>query len=90
MLSLLHYQNRLYTSELPASHHTLSKLYKKLERTERGLSDWKERGLTRKGNKKMQWDRATTKTAVKKSESHQALLRDYLHQCSDLIASYSP
>jgi hypothetical protein len=90
MLSLLHYQHRLYTSELAASHRTLSKLYKKLERTERGLSDWKERGLARKDKKKLQWDRATTKTLVKESEAHQALLRDYLRQCSDLIASYSP
>lgn len=90
MLSLLHYQHRLYTSELAASHRTLSKLYQKLERIERGLSDWKDRGLTRKDKKKLQWDRATTKTAVKDAEAHQALLHDYLRQCSDLIASYSP
>jgi hypothetical protein len=90
MLSLLHYQHRLYTHELAVSHRTLSKLYKKLERTERGLSDWKERGLMRKDKRKLQWDRATTKTLVKESEAHQALLRDYLRQCSDLIASYSP
>jgi hypothetical protein len=90
MLSLLHYQHRLYTSELAASHRTLSKLYKKLERTERGLSDWKDRGLKRKDKKKLQWDRATTKTAVRDAEAHQALLHDYIHQCDDLIASYSP
>jgi hypothetical protein len=90
MLSLLHYQHRLYTSELAASHRTLSKLYKKLERIERGLSDWKDRGLQRKDKKKLEWARATTKTAVRDAEAHQALLHDYLRQCSDLIASYSP
>jgi len=90
MLSLLHYQHRLYTSELAASHRMLSRLYKKLERTERGLSDWKDRGLRRKDKKKLQWDRATTRTAVRDAEAHQALLHDYLHQCDDLIASYSP
>lgn len=90
MLSLLHYQHRLYTSELAKSHRTLGKLYKKLERTERGLSDWKERGLKRKDKKRLQWDRATTRAAVKESEAQQALLHDYLGQCSDLIASYSP
>lgn len=90
LLSLLHYQHQMYTSELAASHRTLSKQYKKLERIERGLSDWKERGLVRKDKKKLQWDRATTRTAVKDSEAHQALLRDYLRQCGDLIASYSP
>ena len=90
MLSLLYYQHRLYTSELAASHRTLSKLYKKLERTERGLSDWKDRGLKRKDKKKLEWSRATTKTAVRDAEANQALLRDYLRQCSDLIASYSP
>ena len=90
MLSLLHYQHRLYTSELAASHRTLSKLYKKLERTERGLSDWKDRGLKRKDKKKLEWTRATTKTAVRDAEEQQALLHDYLRQCSDLIASYSP
>ncbi|GAB7335658.1 hypothetical protein MBLNU13_g07973t1 [Cladosporium sp. NU13] len=90
MLSLLHYQHRLYTSKLAASHRTLSKLYKKLERTERGLSDWKDRGLKRKDKKKLEWSRAMTKTAVRDAEKHQALLHDYLRQCSDLIASYSP
>jgi len=90
MLSLLHYQHQMYTSELAASHRTLSKQYKKFARIERGLSDWKERGLVRKDKKKLQWDRATTRTAVKDSEAHQALLRDYLRQCGDLIASYSP
>jgi hypothetical protein len=90
MLSLLHYQHRLYTSELASSHRTLSELYKKLERTERGLSDWKDRGLQRKDKKKLEWARATTKTAVRDAEAHQALLHDYLRQCSDLIASYSP
>ena len=90
MLSLLHYQHRLYTSELAASHRTLSRLYKKLERTERGLSDWKDRGLKRKDKKKLEWNRATTKTAVRDAEANQALLHDYLRQCSDLIASYSP
>jgi hypothetical protein len=90
MLSLLHYQHRLYTSELAATHRTLSKLYKKLERTERGLSDWKDRGLKRKDKKKLEWARATTKTAVRDAEASQALLHDYLRQCNDLIASYSP
>lgn len=90
MLSLLHYQHRLYTSELAASHRTLSKLYKKLERTERGLSDWKARGLKRKDKKKLEWSRASTKTAVRDAEANQTLLHDYLCQCSDLIASYSP
>lgn len=90
MLSLLHYQHRLYTSELASSHRTLSKWYKKLERIERGLSDWKDRGLKRKDKKKLEWARATTKTAVSDAEAHQALLHDYLRQCSDLIASYSP
>lgn len=90
MLSLLHYQHRLYTSELAVSHRTLSKLYKKLERTERGLSDWKDRGLKRKGKKKLEWARATTRTAVRDAEATQALLHNYLRQCSDLITSYSP
>lgn len=90
VLSLLHYQHRLYTSELAKSHRALSKLYKKLENTERGLSDWKKRGLKRKDKKRLQWDRATTKAAVKEWEAQQALLHDYLGQCSDLIASYSP
>lgn len=90
MLSLLHYQHRLYTSELAVSHRTLSKLYKKLERTERGLSDCKDRGLKRKDKKKLAWARATTRTAVRDAEATQALLHDYLRQCSDLIASYSP
>jgi hypothetical protein len=90
MLALLHHQHRIYTSELAASHRRLSKLYKKLERTERGLSEWKDRGLKRKDKKKLEWSRATTKTAVRDAEANQALLHDYLRQCSDLIASYSP
>lgn len=90
MVAMLHYQHRMYTSELGKSHRTLSKLYKKLEKAERGLSTWKCNGLTRKDKKKMQWDRATTKSLVKDAEASQALLHDYLRQCNDLIASYSP
>lgn len=90
MLSLLHYQHRLYMSELGKSHRDLGKLYKKLERTERGLAEWKDRGLKRTDKKKLQWDRATTKSAVKHAESEQALLHDYLNQCGNLIASYTP
>jgi hypothetical protein len=89
VLSMLHYQHRLYTSELAKSHGTLSKLYKKLERSERGLSEWQDRGLTRKNKKKLQWDRATAKTAVRNAEAHQALLHEYLRQSNNLIASYS-
>jgi len=90
MLSILQYQHRLYTSELAKSHGTLSKLYKKLERIERGLSEWQDRGLTRKDKKKLQWERSTAKTAVKHAEANQALLHEYLRQSNDLIASYSP
>jgi hypothetical protein len=90
MLSLLHYQHRFYTSELASTHRTLSKLYKKLERTERGLSDWKDRGLKRKDKKRLEWTLATTKTAVRDAEANRALLHDHLRQCGDLITSYSP
>jgi hypothetical protein len=89
VLSMLHYQHRLYTSELAKSHGTLSKLYRKLERSERGLSEWQDRGLTRKDKKKLQWDRATAKTAARNAEAHQALLHEYLRQSNDLIASYA-
>lgn len=90
LLSMLHYQHQLYTAELAKSHGTLSKLYKKLEKTESGLAEWKDRGLTRKDKKKLQWDRATAKSAVRNAEAHQALLHEYLRQSNDLIASYSP
>ncbi|KAL1587389.1 hypothetical protein WHR41_03930 [Cladosporium halotolerans] len=90
MLSLLYYQQTQYTSELGKSHHTLSKLYKKLEKTEQGLTECKERGLTRKDKKKLQWDRAITKSSVKAVETEQAFLHEHLRQCSDLIASYYP
>ena len=90
VLSMLHYQHRLYTSELAKSHGTLSILYKKLERSERGLSEWQDRGLTRKDKKKLQWDRSSAKTAVRNAEANQALLHEYLRQSNDLIASYSP
>jgi hypothetical protein len=90
VLSMLQYQHRLYTSELAKSHGKLSQLYKKLERTERGLSEWQDRGLTRKDKKKLQWDRSTTKTSVRDAEANQALLHEYLRQSNDLIASYSP
>jgi hypothetical protein len=89
VLSMLHYQHRLYTSGLARSHGTLSKLYKKLERIERGLSEWQERGLVRKDKKKLQWDRTTTKSAVRDAEAHQARLHEYLRQSNDLIASYN-
>lgn len=89
MLSLLYYQHRVYTSELAKSHHSLSKLYKKLERIEKTLSAWKDRGLTRKDKKRLQWDRAIATTTVKRWETQQAYLHDHLRQCSDLIASYN-
>jgi hypothetical protein len=90
VLSMLHYQHRLYTSELAKSHGKLSQLYKKLERIERGLSEWQDRGLNRKDKKKLQWDRSTTKSSVRDAEANQALLHEYLRQSNDLIASYSP
>ncbi|KAM0717446.1 hypothetical protein Q7P37_007298 [Cladosporium fusiforme] len=90
MLSLLYYQHRLYTSELAKSHRSLSKLYKKLERIEKTLPVWKDRGLTRKDKKKLQWDRAITKSTVKCVEAEQALLHNHLRQCSELIDSYIP
>ena len=90
MLSVLHYHHRLYTSELAKSHGKLSKLYKKLEKTELGLSEWQEQGLTRMDKKKLQWSRATTKKDVRDAEAHQALLHEYLRQSNSLIASYSP
>ena len=86
---MLHYQHRLYTSELAKSHGKLSKLYKKLEKAERGLSERRDRGLTRKDKKKLQWDRASTKTVVREAEAHHALLHEHLRQSNNLIASYS-
>lgn len=88
MLALLHHQHRFYTTELAKTHRSLGKLYKKLTKTERLLLEWKEKELTRKDKKKLQWDRGTTKSQVKALEVQQAFLHDYLRQCNDLIASY--
>lgn len=89
MLSLLYFQQRLYISELGKSHHTLSQLYRKLEKIERELSEWKDRGLTRKDKKRLQWDRAIARSSLRHLEADQALLRDHLQQCNDSIASYN-
>lgn len=89
MLVLLHHQHRCYTAQLGQTHQSLSKLYKKLSKIERALAEWKERELTRKDKKKLQWERGSTKSTVRSLELQQACLHDYIAQCDDLIASYS-
>ncbi|PPJ56588.1 hypothetical protein CBER1_01797 [Cercospora berteroae] len=89
MLSLLYNQHRNYTAELGRTHQTLSKLYKKIAKTEKVLAERerKERHLTRDERKKWQYSRVLTKRTITDLESQQANLHDALRQCNDLIAS---
>ena len=88
-LPLLHEQRRYYTAELGRTHQALSKLYKKLAKTERDLASWQERGLNRKTKKKMQWSRSVSKHSVAKLEREQADLHECLRQCNELTTFYN-
>lgn len=88
LLTLLYQQHGFYTGELARTHEVLSKLYKKLSKTERRLAEWKEQELSRADKKRLQWSRSLTKSTVTKLEAQQASIYDLLHQCTNLISSY--
>ena len=88
-LPLLHEQQRYYTAELGRTHQALSKLYKKLAKTERDLASWQESGFNRKVKKKMQWSRSVSKQSVGKLEREQADLHECLRQCNELMTFYN-
>ncbi|KAF2217002.1 hypothetical protein CERZMDRAFT_80989 [Cercospora zeae-maydis SCOH1-5] len=89
MLGLLYNQHRNYTAELGRTHQALSKLYKKIAKTERVLAERerKERHLTRDERKKWQYSRCLAKRNIADLESQQVNLHDAIRQCNDLIAS---
>lgn len=85
-LDLLHAQHRYYTGELGNTHRLLARQYSKLAQFELELLERHERELTRQDKKRLQWSRSNAKSAIKKLESQQAWLRNYLSQCSSFIA----
>ena len=85
--SLPYHQHRTYTHELSQTHKALGRLYNKLASLELAIAERKERQLTRKDKKKLQWSRALTKKALHNLEWQQASLQESLRQCNDLIAS---
>jgi len=90
MLALLQERHRFYTSELGQTHQSLSKLYRKLGKIERVLSEREQRELNRKVKKRLQWAKSVTKSTVENLELQQASLHELLRQCNDLISSYEP
>ncbi|KAM3424552.1 hypothetical protein BST61_g6548 [Cercospora zeina] len=89
MLGLLYDQHRNYTAELGRTHQALSKLYKKIAKTEKVLAERerKERHLTRDERKKWQYSRCLAKRNIAELEVQQVKLHDAIRQCDDLIAS---
>ena len=90
MLSLLHTQQRYYTSELALTHKKLGQLYRKLAKIELHPMYSEGKGLGRKDKKKLKWTKTVTEQSVHKMEAQQVSLEQYLRQCDDLIAAYEP
>lgn len=88
--TLLREQHRYYTAELARTHQELSKLYRKLARTERSLDQRVDRDLSRREKKHHQWARSLGKSNIQSLETQQASLHDYLRQCNNLLASFEP
>jgi len=88
MFHLLQTQHRSYTAELSTTHQSLSKLYKKLARTEQALVERDEKQLSRKQKKQLQWSKSTMRSAVEKLEWQQGYLHQSLAQCESLLGSY--
>ncbi|KAK3721046.1 hypothetical protein LTR37_003336 [Vermiconidia calcicola] len=86
---ILQLQRSYHIAELGHTHKALSKEYNKLARIECAISERKERQLTRKEKKRLQWSRALAKKAVHSLELQQAWLEEYLRQCSDLLTAYN-
>ena len=88
MLALLQYQHRYYASELGRTHQALSKLYRKLARIERTLSEREQRQLSRREKKRLQWAKSVAKSTIEKLDQQQRDLHEYIRQCNELLASY--
>lgn len=86
-LPVLYEQHRQYTEKLGNTHALLSKLYKKLAKVERKLSD--EEKPSRTQAKKLWWSRTVAKQSIEKLEAEKLQLYSLLQQCRNLINSYN-
>lgn len=88
VLPIIYEQHRQYTEQLGNAHAILSRLYKKLAKAERKLSD-EEAKPSRAQAKKLWWSRMVARQSIEKLEAEKEHLYSLLQQCRDLIISYN-